>query len=91
MINHFCRFIAASSLVIISACSQMTDDEWKAFRCKEWISRGQKPQHAPVFLRKSGIGRCRTKTGELSIAGECYYPKSKIASEAKDICDSVIK
>ena len=83
-------FNAVVTLMLISACSQMTDNEWKAFRCREWVNRGGSPQHAPGFLRKSGIGQCRTRTGELSITGECYYSKNKIAAEAKEICDSVL-
>ena len=31
MVDQLCRVLALSSLVIISACSQMTDEEWKAF------------------------------------------------------------
>ena len=61
------RVLALSSLMIISACSQMTDEEWKAFRCREWIKREQKPhdEYMAILIRKAPHHLSKSEVKEM--------------------------
>ena len=67
MVDQLCRVLALSSLVIISACSQMTDEEWKAFRYREWIKRGQKPhdEYMAILIRKAPRHLSKSEVKEM--------------------------
>ena len=45
----------------------MTDEEWKAFRYREWIKRGQKPhdEYITILIRKAPRHLSKSEVKEM--------------------------